>query len=200
MVAHEEEREETILMDDVVKRIRNDPTVFRAYPKVAHALEWLGEFKKDALRYSLLIALGKSGAGKTEWGKSLFGNPLTLQIGPLGQFPDGLRKFNRKIYDGLVLDDIRDLKFIEDHQDKLQGKYDARLEFGTTAGGTCAYSKWLFRIPVVVTINFSTLHLEWLLSHDWLGRPGNRALAVVGDVPAQYEWVTRLPRAFPVSF
>ena len=88
------------------------------------------------------------------------------------------------MHDGLVLDNIRDLQFIEDNQDKLQGKYDARLEFATTAGGTCAYSKWLFRVPVAVTINFSTRHLEWLVSHDWLSRPGNRALAVVGDFPS----------------
>ena len=53
-----------------------------------------------------------------------------------------MRQFRRKVHDALVLDDIRDLKFIEDNQDKLQGKYDARMEFGTTVGGTCAYSKW----------------------------------------------------------
>lgn len=198
VVAHEEELEEKIEMEAVVKRIRSNKALFKPFPVVRGACEWQGELKADALRYPILITLGESGKGKTEWTKSLFKRPFVLQIGALGQFPDRMRKFERKLYDALVLDDVRDLKFVEDHQDKLQGKYDALLEFGTTAGGTCAFTKWLFRVPVAVTINFSTRHLEWLVSHDWLSRPGNRALAIVGDVPRQHQWVLTAPRAFPV--
>lgn len=78
--------------------------------------------------------------------------------------------------DGTVLDDVRDLQFIVDHQDKLQGKYDCLVEFESTAGGTCAYHVDLFGVPVVATINDSTKNLQYLESHDWLGNPGNRAL------------------------
>ena len=78
--------------------------------------------------------------------------------------------------DGLVLDDVRDLQFIVDNQDKLQGKYDCLVEFGSTAGGTCAYHLDLYGVPVVVTINFSTKNLQYLESHDWLSNPGNRVL------------------------
>ena len=198
VIAHEEELEEKIEMEAVVQRIRKNRTLFQPFPEVRGACQWLGELKADALRYPILITLGESGKGKTEWTKSLFKRPFVLQIGALGQFPDRMRKFQRKLYDALVLDDIRDLKFLEDHQDKLQGKYDALLEFGTTAGGTCAFTKWLFRVPVAVTINFSTRHLEWLVSHDWLSRPGNRALAVVGRVPQRHQWVMTAPRAFHV--
>ena len=47
------------------------------------------------------------------------------------------------------------------------------------AGGTCAYTKYLFQVPIVVTANMSTEHLEYLESpeaHDFLGREENRAV------------------------
>ena len=72
-------------------------------------------------------------------------------------FPDGVRAFQRHVNDGLVLDDVRDLSFLVEHQEKLQGKYDARVEFASTQGGTCRYTKYLFAVPVAVTINFSII-------------------------------------------
>ena len=62
-------------------------------------------------------------------------------------------------------------------QDKVQGVWDEELEFGTTQGGSCAYSKYMFRVPIVVTANMFTAHLEYLESpeaHDFLGREENR--------------------------
>lgn len=50
------------------------------------------------------------------------------------------------------------------------------LEFGVTPGGQCKYEKYLFRIPIVATLNYSTLNLEFLESHDWLGKAGNRVV------------------------
>ena len=94
----------------------------------------------------------------------------------MSHFPDGMRKFDRRVHDGLVLDDVRDLQFLVDHQAKLQGKYDAAVEFASTQGGTCAYSKYLFKVPVAVTVNFSTRNLQFLDTHDWLGRAGNRVV------------------------
>ena len=87
-----------------------------------------------------------------------------------------MRQFKRGHHDGLVLDDVRDLQFLVNHQEKLQGKYDCLVEFGSTAGGTCAYHRDLFGVPVVATINHSTYNLEYLDSHDWLANPGNRVL------------------------
>ena len=50
---------------------------------------------------------------------------LVLQIGSLIQLPDSMRKFSKKKHDGLLLDDVRDFLFLSEHQEKLQGKYDA---------------------------------------------------------------------------
>ena len=113
---------------------------------------------------------------KTEWAKSLFQNPLELKIGCSVYFPDGLRAFDRNTHDGLILDDVRDLKFVVDNQDKLQGKYDSRIEFASTPGGTCAYKKYLFAVPTAITINKSTKNLKFLDNHDWLGKPVNRTV------------------------
>ena len=64
-------------------------------------------------------------------------------------------------------------------QDKVQGVGDEELEFGTTQGRTCAYKKYLFRVPIAVPANVSTEHLEYWASaeaHDFLGREENRVV------------------------
>ena len=166
---------ETALVDRV-KRVRSNPETYHPFPPVPAASAWLETFKKDALRYPVLIVLGPSRAGKTEWAKSLFQCPLELKIGCLTFFPDGMRRFQRGVHDGLVLDDVRDLQFVVDHQEKLQGKYDHLVEFGSTAGGTCAFSVDMYGVPVAVTINYSTANLDYLTTHDWLSKSGNRVI------------------------
>ena len=44
---------------------------------------------------------------------------------------------------------MRDLRFLVDHQDKVQGKYSELVEFASTPGGELAYGKDLFAVPVV---------------------------------------------------
>ena len=97
----------------------------------------------------------------------------------------GARGFQREVHDGIILDDVRDLAFLAEHQEKLQGKYDARVEFATTPGGTCAYSKYLFAVPIAVTINHSTRNIDFLHSHDWLKHPKNRVLVNFPDILGQ---------------
>ena len=163
-------------MEARVARIWSNPQLYRSFPPVPEAQAWLELFKEDSLRYPILVVLGPSRAGKTEWAKSLFSKPLELKIGTLQFFPDAMRHFQRDVHDGLVLDDLRDLQFLVDHQEKLQGKYDSLVEFGSMAGGTCAYHVDLFGIPVVATANFSTKNLAFLEMHDWLANPGDRVL------------------------
>jgi len=133
------------------KRLRGNPALFQLFPLVPAAQAWRDVFNEDRLRYPLLIILGGSATGKTEWAKSLFQNALGVKNGALGFFPGGVRAFQRHLNDGLVLDDVRDLQFLVEHQEKLQGKYDARVEFASTQGGTCKYTKYVFAGPVAVT-------------------------------------------------
>lgn len=118
-------REQT--MAERAKRIKANPDLYQPFPQVPLAQQWLACFQRDALRYPFLVVIGRSGTGKTEWAKSLFRNPLILRIGKLEHFPDAMRSFDRDIHDGIILDDIRDMVFLHDHQDKLQGKYEGEV-------------------------------------------------------------------------
>ena len=159
-----------------VKRLRGNLELFQPFPEVPEAKEWLELFKQDRLRYPILVVRGRAATGKTEWAKSLFSHPLELKIGALEHFPEGMRAFTRGLHDGLILDDVRDLMFVVNNQEKLQGKYDALVEFASTPGGALSYSKDLFAVPTVVTVNYSTKHLDLLDTSDWLKLPENRLL------------------------
>ena len=123
-----------------------------------------------------MIVLGPSFFGKTDWVLSLFTNPLLLVIGTKNQFPALTRTFRREEHDGIVLDDVRDLQFLLDNQDKLQGKYNAIAEFGTTPSDEYAYHHYLNGVPIAVTVNKDTKNLEFLQpgKSDWLGQEENR--------------------------
>ena len=174
--SQEEQQALTALISDTTKRLRSDKALYKPFPTVPVVQAWFALFSGDRLRYPLLLVMGPSHSGKTEWAKSLFKLPLELKVGNLGHFPDGMRAFDRRKHDGLILDDIRDLSFLKDHQHVLQGKYDGLVEFGSTPGGTCAYTKYLFKVPTVVTFNFSTQNLSMLETDDWLKNEGNRVL------------------------
>ena len=102
--------------------------------------------------------------------------PLELKVGNLTHFPERMREFSSKKHDAIVLDDVRDFSFLVLHQEKLQAKSDALVEFASTPGGQCAFTKWLHRIPIVVTANHSTAHQELLDDDDFLGNAENRVL------------------------
>ena len=134
-------------------------------------MAWLSLFKDELDRYPFLVVLAPSRAGKTEWAKSLFKQPLTVQVGDLEHFPDGLRKFSRKIHDGIVLDDMRDFYFCVRHQEKLQGKVDTTAMSASTPSGQHAFAKWLWKAPIVVTANSTTRNADLLEKNDFLGEP-----------------------------
>ena len=182
--AWSEARHEQAEIDEVVKRVRSNPSLYQAFPTVPDVSAWLQEFEGDKLRYPLLIVLGASASGKTEFAKSLFAKPLELKVGSTEVFPAKMVEFQRGVHDAIILDDVRDLQFLVSHQEKLQGKYDSRIEFATIQGGTCFFTKYLFRIPTVVTINFTTRNLAYLETNDWLCRPQNRVLVKWPFVPS----------------
>ena len=175
-VEREEKKERDQEIQARVKRIRANPNLYVPFPEVPEAQRWLKSFQTDAIRYPILVALGPSFSGKTEWAKSLFQNPLTVEIGKLENFPEKFREFDKKKFDGIVCDDVRDLEWVSSHQEKLQGSYERVVEFGSTPGGQCAYFRDMYCVPLVITINWSTGNLGYLDSHDWLAKPENRVI------------------------
>ena len=175
--AWQEVQHEAAEIEAITKRIKSNPVLYQPFPEVPVVTTWLQAFKQDALRFPLLIIQGASATGKTEFAKSLFKNPLELKVGNLVElFPATMQEFKRGFHDALILDDVRDLAFLVLHQEKLQGKYNGRIEFATTQGGTCAYTKYLYQVPIVITINFTTRNLEHLTTNDYLNKPSNRVL------------------------
>ena len=168
-----EEREVKRRVAERIQRIRNNPDIYQPFKPVPEALEWLQLFTKDALRYPLLAVFAPSFCGKTEWAESLFSNPLKLLVGELQHFPDGVRELDRKFHDGVVLDDVRDLEFVSRHQEKLQGKYSSVVTFAETPSGQYSFTKDMYRLPMVITINQSTRNLHYLETHDFCSKKDN---------------------------
>ena len=170
------------------KRIRNDPNLYKPFKPFPIIETWLRNFQADALRYAMVIVSGPSRMGKTELAKSWFRNPLAMKVGELlSSFPAKMRGFDRRLHDGIVLDDVRDLLFIENFQHVFQGKSDEECWFAETTGGTCTYSKLVFRVPFVATINKSTRNLEFLESHDYIANPANCIVLDLKEAPYEGE-------------
>eukprot|EP00973_Karenia_brevis_P011347 1536324-Karenia_brevis.AAC.1 len=87
-----------------------------------------------------------------------------------------MRKFTKGTHDGVILDDVRDVKFIIDHQDKVQGKYDSLIEFASTPGGGLSYELDLYAVPFVLTMNYDTKNRQLLEESDWLSKRENVVL------------------------
>ena len=172
-----EEIEEEAQRSVTVKRIRGQ--TYDAFPDVGEVNRWKELFVREVDRYPFLIIHGPSRSRKTEYAKSLFQNPLELKIGTLTHFPEGMRNFSRKTHDALILGDCRDFAFLVQHQEKLQGKSDVRVEFASTPGGQCSFTKWLHRIPIVVTANLTTVNRHLLGDDDFLGNTANRVLVTL---------------------
>jgi hypothetical protein len=176
-----------------ILRIRSNPKLYQPFGPVPEVEPWLQLFNQDDLRYPVLLVHGPSRAGKTEWACSLFKRPLKLQVGNLTQFPDGARQLDRQKHDALVLDDVRDLQFLADHQDKLQGKYSGLVELGTTPSGQYSFFVDFFRLPVVVTVNNSTTNLDFLRSHDFVSKRENVHLLCFQGRPGEEPPTDHLP-------
>lgn len=170
----EEEACEDMEREAATKRVRS--SIFVPFPEVPEVTAWLSRFQEEVDRYPFLVVLGPSRSRKTEYAKSLFKAPLELKIGTLEHFPSQMRSFSRKHHDAIVLDDCRDFAFLVQHQEKLQGKVDAKVEFASTPGGQCAFTKWLHRIPIVVTANFTTKNRNLFDDDDFLGNAENRVV------------------------
>lgn len=183
--AQREEAKERVEIAARVVEIRQDPDVYTPFQNVPEVQPFLDSFKKTALRYAVLLIHAISRTGKTEWATSLFTNPLQLQVGSQTYFPEGMREFKRGKFDAVILDDVRDLEFLREHQEKLQGKYNVQVPFAPTPGGTCAFKRDLYRVPFVLTINNSTRNLDFLRTDDFCSKRENVFFLSFASRPGQ---------------
>jgi hypothetical protein len=181
----EEELLDTAELQENRERIHSNPELYKPFKTFAVAQAWLRSLQIDSLRYAILLIGGQSRSGKTELAKSWFRNPCTMSVGDLVTvFPAKMRKYNRRFHDGIVLDDIRDLRFLVNFQHVFQGKPDQEVGFAEdTKGGSCAYSKLVFATPFVGTFNNDTKNLDLLEKDDFLCKPGNRIVLELTSAP-----------------
>ena len=159
------------------RRVRENPELYRAFHNFEVIEGWLRLFGSDALRYPICVVFGPSHIGKTELAKSWFRRPLVMKVGHLVHImPEKMRQLDRELHDGIVFDDVRDLDFLVQHQHAMQGKPGEEVWFAETEGGTRAYSKNLFKLPMVATANKSTKNQQFLETDDFLGHPKNRVV------------------------
>ena len=178
----EEKRAQTKEREAATRRVK---AKFQPFKEVPAVTAWLSRLSEEHDRYPFLVVLAPSRAGKTEFAKSLFKRPLVVTVGDLEHFPDGLRRFKRNFHDGLVLDDLRDFAFCVRHQEKLQGKVDTATEFASTPSGQYSFAKWLWKVPVVVTANYTTKNRSLFETCDFLGNTENRVLVELAASPGQ---------------
>jgi len=168
------------------QRIRSNSDVYKRVKEYQVLSDWRSLFADDSpdrLRFPILVVLAPSFCGKTELAMSLFRKPLKVQIGKLQHFPDTMRDFRRGHHDAVVVDDVRDLDFVVQNQEKFQGKYSEPVEFGSSPCGQNAYKRYLYKIPMVVTVNYSTTGLDLLHRDDFLGKEQNRVLFELKESP-----------------
>ena len=87
-----------------------------------------------------------------------------------------MRAFSRKVHDGILLDGLHVFHFLMHHQEKVQRKVDRVVSFAETPAGGYRYERWLWRVPVVVTANYTTKNRELLRTDGFLGNVENRVL------------------------
>ena len=135
--------------------------------------DWRAAHAEVAFRYPILLILGPSYAGKTQFAMSIFERPLVLRVGASLTFPDGLRRWTKGSgYDGIVLDDVRNLDFVTLQQDTLQS-CNMIQEFGRSGTGMYCFYRNLFQVPFVLTVNWTTQGLKKLLTDDFMKKATN---------------------------
>ena len=190
----ERQRADDLEMERTVKRIHANPVLHTPFRKFIEIDAWWQAFSEDQKRYPMLIIVAASFMGKTEFAVSLFKSPLLIEIGKLEHFPNSLRAYDRRVHDGIVVDDVRDMKFVTDHQHVFQSKYSKRTEFASSPCGTQAFNLYLFKTPWVVTANMSTKNLHFLETNDFLSKASNRTLLRLTESP----FVGAAPNVAPV--
>ena len=159
---------------EIEKRLRESDE-YKEFP--AHPLveSFKARFAKDEMRYPVLLILGPSHLGKTEFAKSIFRHPLLVEVGATAFVPDTMRTYRRygeARHDAIVFDDVRNMRFLRDHQELFQCKSTVH-ELGRSPTGQNAYKVLLYRTPLIFTMNFSTQNLDLLHSCDFCSNPRN---------------------------
>ncbi|CAL1169740.1 unnamed protein product [Cladocopium goreaui] len=137
-------------------------------PEVLSRLQpWVSQYQSVQLRYKFLVLRGGSQTGKSTLAKSLghlFGwrRPF-VQTVQSAEAPD-LKAYSPEEHGYILFDNVNHMDFILNERALFQANNDLHT-LGASRTGIYSYSVWLFRCPLVVTVDLSAV---WEGSEPWL--------------------------------
>ena len=138
-------------------------------PRPEQVRRWLASFDEPDWRYSMLVLVGPSKMGKSEWAKDMRGVEKTLLIDCQNAEHPDLADYDPDRHAAVIFDEISGPDFVLRNKKLLQGHVDgARL--GQSPTQRFAHQVMLWRVPLVLTCNHwdpaaDDLHpsdLDWL--------------------------------------
>ena len=129
---------------------------------------WMAQHPIDEPRYKFLVLRGASRTGKSTLARSLgqvcpFGGNPFVQTVQSALAPD-LRGYDEQLHSFIVFDNVNDMRFILDYKAMFQANNDLHT-LGESKTGMYKYDVWLFRIPLVVTVDMSA---SWDSDEAWV--------------------------------
>ena len=115
-----------------------------------------------------MVLRGASRTGKSTLARGL-GEALGLGGRPFVQTvqsatsPD-LRSYDPQLHDYVVFDNVNDMRFVLDYRALFQANTDIHT-LGESRTGIYSYDVWLFRVPLVVTVDLSA---KWIPQDAWI--------------------------------
>ena len=114
-----------------------------------------------------MVIRGGSRKGKSTLAKGLgeeFGwKPPFVQTVQNAEAAD-LREYNEDDYGYILFDNVNDMEFILSQRALFQSNNDIHT-LGQSKTGMYSYNVWLFRVPIVVTIDLSA---RWNSQEPWI--------------------------------
>ena len=121
-------------------------------PKPLQVRRWLASLDVPDWRYSMLVLVGPSKMGKSEWAKDMRGPDHTLLVDCQNAMHPDLVEFDPQRHLAVVLDEISGPDFVLRNKKLLQAHVDgARL--GQSPTQRFAYDIMLWRVAIVLTCN-----------------------------------------------
>ena len=137
-------------------------------PDVVACLKpWVEQYNTDKMRYEFLVLRGVSRSGKSTLAKSLgalFGfKPPFIQTVQSATAPD-LKSFSEEQHGYIVFDNVNHQDFVLTQRALFQANNDIHT-LADSRTGIYAYSVWLWRTPIVVTVDMSA---KWDPQELWI--------------------------------
>ena len=121
---------------------------YKTFPQV---IAWEDSFLEVRFRWKVLALCADSAAGKSNFAESLFENPYCLTVEDSDHLD--LKNFDRDKHDGIVLDNVNSWGQLLSWRAVLQAR-NAKFKGGTSATNMYAWSKYLYGVPFVATVDF----------------------------------------------